>query len=126
MLPRQHRPRPARASSVSGTLSPADYHYLGLEPAFTDGTVVLTIALEPSDDEALRGAINFLVLTDDGLRHVLAGADPFHLDIAASAPLQFDPSATNTRPSLRLLAKAPIQSSSTTLAAKSAAITLPP
>ena len=39
----------------------------------------------------MRGAVNFLVLTDDGLRRVLAGADPFDLDIAASAPLQFDP-----------------------------------
>ena len=44
-----------------------------------------------ADEEDLRGAINFLVLTDDGLRRVLAGADPFDLDIAASAPLQFDP-----------------------------------
>ena len=78
-------------ASVNGTLLPAGYHYLGLEPTFRDGTVVLTIALEPADDEDLRGAINFLVLTDDGLRRVLAGADPFDLDIAASAPLQFDP-----------------------------------
>jgi hypothetical protein len=82
---------PARASTVSGTLNPAGYHYLGLEPTLRDGTVVLTIALEPADDVALRGAVNFLVLTDDGLRRVLAGADPFDLDIAASAPLQFDP-----------------------------------
>ena len=81
----------ARATSVSGSLLPAGYHYLGLEPTLRDGTVVLTIALEPADEEDLRGAINFLVLTDDGLRRVLAGADPFDLDIAASAPLQFDP-----------------------------------
>jgi hypothetical protein len=81
----------ARASSVRGILNPAAYHYLGLEPTLRDGTVVLTIAVEPSDDLALRGAINFLVLTDDGLRRVLAGVDPFELDIAASAPLQFDP-----------------------------------
>ena len=81
----------ARATSVNGMLLPAGYHYLGLEPTLTDGTVVLTIALEPADEEDLRGAINFLVLTDDGLRRVLAGADPFDLDIAASAPLQFDP-----------------------------------
>jgi len=80
-----------RATAVSGTLNPTGYHYLGLEPALRDGTVVLTIALEPADDEDLRGALNFMVLTDDGLRRVLAGADPFALDIAASAPLQFDP-----------------------------------
>lgn len=80
-----------RATTVSGTLNPAGYHYLGLEPSLRDGTVVLTIALEPADDESLRGALNFMVLTDDGLRRVLAGADPFALDIAASAPLQFDP-----------------------------------
>jgi hypothetical protein len=81
----------ARATTVRGTLSPGGYHYLGLEPSLRDGTVVLTLALEPSDDVSLRGAINFLVLTADGLRRVLAGADPFDLDIAASAPLQFDP-----------------------------------
>ena len=81
----------ARAATVAGTLSPAGYHYLGLEPALRDGTVVLTIALEPANDADLRGALNFMVLTDDGLRRVLAGADPFELDIAASAPLQFDP-----------------------------------
>lgn len=80
-----------RATSVRGQLDPAEYHYLGLEPSLRDGTIVLTLALEPSDDTALRGAINFLVLTDDGLRRVLAGADPVDLDIAASAPLQFDP-----------------------------------
>lgn len=80
-----------RATSVQGLLSPANYHYLGLEPTFRDGTIVLTIALEPSDDLDLRGAINFIVLTDDGLRRVLAGASPDDLDIAASAPLQFDP-----------------------------------
>lgn len=80
-----------RATSVRGQLDPAEYHYLGLEPSLRDGTIVLTLALEPSDDTDLRGAINFLVLTDDGLRRVLAGADPVDLDIAASTPLQFDP-----------------------------------
>ena len=80
-----------RATTVRGQLNPADYHYLGLEPSLRDGTIVLTLALEPSDDPDLRGTINFLVLTDDGLRRVLAGADPVDLDIAASAPLQFDP-----------------------------------
>ena len=80
-----------RATAVAGLLDPASYHYLGLEPTMRDGTVVLTIALEPSNDTDLRGAINFLVLTEDGLRRVLAGADPVDLDIAASAPLQFDP-----------------------------------
>jgi hypothetical protein len=81
----------ARATTVSGVLNPASYHYLGLEPSLRDGTIVLTIALEPATDKDLRGAVNFIVLTEDGLRRVLAGADPADLDIAASAPLQFDP-----------------------------------
>ena len=80
-----------RATAVRGLLDPGQYHYLGLEPALRDGTVVLTLALEPSNDLDLRGAINFIVLTEDGLRRVLAGADPMDWDIAASAPLQFDP-----------------------------------
>lgn len=70
---RRGRDDPAHAATVAGTLSPAGYHYLGLEPALRDGTVVLTIALEPANDANLRGALNFMVLTDDGLRHVLAG-----------------------------------------------------
>jgi hypothetical protein len=82
---------PVRATTVGGLLEPENYHYLGLEPALRDGTVVLTLALEPADDMALRGLLNFLVLDEDGLRRVLAGADPFSLDMAASAPLQFDP-----------------------------------
>ncbi|MBK8051250.1 MAG: hypothetical protein IPK16_31620 [Anaerolineales bacterium] len=82
---------PERATTVSGKLSPSEYHYLGLEPSLRDGTVVLTLAVEPADDAALRGAIDFVVLTEDGLRRVLAGADPLELDIAASQPLQFDP-----------------------------------
>ena len=101
---RAQRRRPSNASSVGGTLNPAGYHYLGLEPTLRDGTVVLTIALEPADDVSLRGAVNFLVLTDDGLRRVLAGADPLDLDIAASAPLQFDPIGNKYQAVLRLRA----------------------
>ena len=49
-----------RATAVKGELNPGAYHYLGLEPSLRDGTIALTLALEPSDDTDLRGAINFL------------------------------------------------------------------
>ena len=66
-----------RAVAVAGVLAPAKYHYLGLEPTLRDGTVILTLALEPADDTDLRGALNFLVLTDDGMLQKRI-ADPRH------------------------------------------------
>jgi hypothetical protein len=65
-------------------------HYLGLEATIRDGVVTMTLAFEPQDP-TLRGLINFLVLTEDGLRRYLAGGDADELNIASGAPLQFDP-----------------------------------
>jgi hypothetical protein len=52
---------------------------------------VVTLAIEPVDDLALRGAVNFVVLSEDGLRRLLAGADFRDVSITGGSPVQFDP-----------------------------------
>lgn len=80
---------PLRATRVTGALSNQySAHYLGLQPAQRDGTVVLTLSYDPQD-ATLAGLVNFIVLTEDGLRRFLAGEDPTDLDVAAGSPLQF-------------------------------------
>jgi hypothetical protein len=66
-------------------------HYLGLEPTIRDGVITLTLAYDPQDNPNLRGFVNFLVLTEDGLRRFLAGEDPDTLEVAGGSPVPFDP-----------------------------------
>ena len=76
-----------RATRVTGALpNQFSAHYLGLQPAVRDGTVVLTLRYDPQDPQ-IEGLVNFLVLTEDGLRRFLAGEDPADLDVAAGSPL---------------------------------------
>ncbi len=80
-----------RATSLHGLLAKQyDKHYLGLEPTQRDSAIVLTLAYEPQNNADLRGKVNFMVLTTDGLRKFLAGADPQDVNIAAGSILQFD------------------------------------
>jgi hypothetical protein len=81
-----------REPTVRGAL-PLRYsaHYLGLEPTIRDSVVTLTLAYDPQDNPNLRGFVNFMVLTEDGLRRFLAGEEPDNLDIASGSPLPFDP-----------------------------------
>jgi hypothetical protein len=83
---------PVQGQVLQGSL-PLRYnaHYLGLEPAIRDGIITLTLAYEPQDNPNLRGFVNFLVLTEDGLRRYLAGEDARSLNVASGSPLQFDP-----------------------------------
>jgi hypothetical protein len=76
-----------RATRVTGALpNQFSAHYLGLQPAERDGTVVLTLRYDPQDPQ-IEGLVNFLVLTEDGLRRFLAGEDPAGLEVAAGSPL---------------------------------------
>lgn len=72
-----------RTTRLSGTL-PTQFsaHYLGLRPVLRDPHVNLTLTFDPQTEEAF-GLVNFVVLTDDGLRRFLAGEDPLSLDIAS-------------------------------------------
>lgn len=67
------------------------YHYFSLQPTLRDGAITLSLAFSPSDSKALRENLNFWVLTEDGLRHVLAGAPPSAYEIASGAYQEFGP-----------------------------------
>lgn len=58
------------------------HHYIALTPTQRDGTVTLRLSFDPKDNQALRENINFLVLSEEGLRSVLAGGRPVDYDIA--------------------------------------------
>ena len=58
-------------------------------PARLDGTIGLTLAIDPKDNQTVRENVNFWVLTEDGLRRVIAGARPQDLSIAMGMPVQF-------------------------------------
>src|SRR5690606_10738873 len=74
---------PVRATRITGTLpNQFSAHYLGLQPIIRDQPIDLTFSFDPQDP-LLRGKVNFIVLTEDGLRRFLAGADPQELDVAA-------------------------------------------
>lgn len=67
------------------------YHYFSLQPTLRDGIVTLSLAFSPSDSKALRENLNFWVLTDDGLRRVMAGAPPSAYELASGAYQEFGP-----------------------------------
>ncbi|MEM7531891.1 MAG: hypothetical protein AAF639_06940 [Chloroflexota bacterium] len=75
-----------RGTQLRGELTTLyQQHFLGLYPEIPNGRVVLTMDYDPRDQQALREKLNFLVLTEDGIRRVIAGGNPFDLDIAAGA-----------------------------------------
>lgn len=67
------------------------YHYFALQPTLRDGTITLSLAFSPSDSQALRENLNFWVLTEDGLRHVIAGAPPSAYELASGAYQEVGP-----------------------------------
>lgn len=82
---------PLRASRVTGLLE-AQYavDYLGLQSVIIDQPVTLNLTFDTQDPQ-LKGLVNYLVLTQDGMRRFLAGEDPAELDIAAGGPVPNDP-----------------------------------
>ena len=88
-VPAASAPAAVRATRVTGLL-PTQYSatYLGLESLISDRNITLTLAIEPQDP-LLLGKVNFLVITEDGLRRFLAGEDVANLDIAAGSPVSF-------------------------------------
>jgi hypothetical protein len=61
------------------------HHYFALTPTMRDGKITLSLAFDPQNSQALRENINFLVLTEEGLRSVLAGGPPVNYDIATGS-----------------------------------------
>jgi hypothetical protein len=83
---------PLGVAQLAGNFRGAyQYHYFALQPTLRDGTVVLSLAFEPRDSQALRENLNFWVLTEDGLRRVIAGGPPTAYDIATGAYQDFGP-----------------------------------
>lgn len=83
---------PLGVAQLAGSFQRAyQYHYLALWPTLRDGTVILSLAFEPSDSKELRENLNFWVLTEEGLRQVISGAPPAAYDIATGAYQDFGP-----------------------------------
>lgn len=80
-----------REPALTGSL-PNQYnaHVLGLESTTRDGIMKVTLAYDPQNNPLVRGYVNFLVLTEDGLRRFQAGEDPDTLSIATGSPVPFD------------------------------------
>jgi len=76
-------------------------HYFGLETTERDAIIVLTLAYQPQDNPDLQGFVNFLVLTEEGLRLYLDGGDLKTLSVASGSPLQFDPIGNKVRGAFR-------------------------
>ncbi|MEZ4706285.1 MAG: hypothetical protein R3A44_03715 [Caldilineaceae bacterium] len=80
-----------RTNTLEGVLpQQSTKHYFGLAPAIRDSWVVVTLAYEPRTDLSLSGLVNFAVLTEDGLRQYLAGADIEQASIASGGRVPYD------------------------------------
>ena len=81
-----------RATEVRGLLPHRlDRHFFGLEAIRPGEPFAVTLSVEPA--AAIQGGtgVNFVVLTEDGLRRFLAGADPAAVKVAQGSPMLFDP-----------------------------------
>jgi hypothetical protein len=80
------------ARQVSGTLARrTDRHYLTVNPDIRDGQIVFHFRYDPMDVRELVGNINFWILDEDGLRRMIAGAEPGDLNLATGFPVPFSP-----------------------------------
>lgn len=71
---------------IAGSFNQAyQHHYFALTPKVRDGKITLSLAFDPKKNQELRENINFLVLTEEGLRSVLAGGPPVNYDIATGS-----------------------------------------
>src|SRR4051812_2714845 len=79
-----------RATELRGQLPHQfDHHYFGLEPAKPGGAFALTLVVEPAS-VLKENAVNFVVLTDDGMKKVAAGVDPVAVKTTMGSPFLFD------------------------------------
>ena len=75
-----------RAEELAGSLpNRDDQHFLGLEPSERDGTIELTIAFEPQDNDELARRLNFWVLDNRGFERFGNGESLSTVAIAAGS-----------------------------------------
>lgn len=90
-IPNAEPAAPMRTAEVRGLLPHAnDHHYFGLEAMQPGGAFAVTLTVEPASALGDDSAVNFLVLTEEGLSSFLAGANPQAVKVAAGSPLLFD------------------------------------
>lgn len=74
---------------VRGLLRPLrDRQHFALSPVAADGEVTLTLTYDTGSRDILEGAINFWLLTQDGLEHVNQGALLSELYLATGQPVE--------------------------------------
>ena len=77
---------PFGVEAVAGNFTqPYQHHYLALAPTVRNGFITLRMTFDPQDKQTLRENINFLVLTEEGLRAVTSGGRPVDYDIATGS-----------------------------------------
>jgi hypothetical protein len=80
-----------RATELRGLLPHQfDHHFFKLEAAEPGGAFAVTLVVEPASVLA-QNAVNFVVLTDEGMKKYMAGVDPLAVGAAMGSPLLFDP-----------------------------------
>jgi hypothetical protein len=79
-----------RASELRGMLPHQfDHHYFALEATKPAGAFAVTLVVEPA--EVLENhAVNFVVLSEDGMTKFASGVDPLTVKTAVGSPLLFD------------------------------------
>jgi hypothetical protein len=79
-------PEPVRARRVSGVLMNAqDRHYLNLAADTGEGDITLTLRYRGVGD--VPAQLNFWVMTQDGVRHLIQGALAQELNLATGLPV---------------------------------------
>ncbi len=77
---------PFGVASLAGNFTqPYQHHYFALSPTLRNGFITLRMTFDPQDSQTLRENINFLVLTEEGLRAVVSGGRPVDYDIATGS-----------------------------------------
>ncbi len=90
-IPTAQPPHALAATQVRGLLPHSgDRHFFGLEASQPGAALAVTLIAEPASAVHSGSDVNFVVLTEDGLRSFLAGADPVAVKHATGSPLLFD------------------------------------
>jgi hypothetical protein len=79
-----------RAMELNGLLPHQfDHHYFGLEATEPGGAFAITLVVEPAS-VLEKNAVNFVVLTEDGMTKFVSGVDPMAIKTASGSPFLFD------------------------------------